>query len=94
VRQRARPVRVVIGVDGVVNEHAPSILSRLMFQSGARTRTLLSDLSVSVAAYKRLGCDVLVIDRESGRVLGAAHLAHVAGAARKVREPSAEGAAA
>jgi hypothetical protein len=78
LRQRARPARVVIGVDGVVAREKPSLLARLAFQSSPSPRTLLSQLAVSVAAYKRLGCDVLVIDRESGRVLGAAHLAHVA----------------
>jgi hypothetical protein len=78
LRQRARPVRVVIGVDGVVKEAKPSLLARLAFQSSPSARTLLSQLAASVAAYKRIGCDVLVIDRESGRLLGSAHLAHVA----------------
>jgi uncharacterized protein (DUF58 family) len=82
LRQRARPVRIVIGVDGVVKEAKPSLLARLAFQSSASARTVLSQLAASVAAYKRLGCDVLVIDRESGRVLGAAHLAHVQQGAR------------
>jgi uncharacterized protein (DUF58 family) len=95
LRQRSRPVRVVIGVDGVVTQNRPSLLARVAFQTSASPRTLLSELSASVTAYKRLGCDVLVIDRESGRVLGAAHLAHVAGsAARGTRQGQAKGAAA
>jgi hypothetical protein len=94
LRQRARPVRVVIGVDGVVNEDKPSLLMRLAFQSSPSSRTALSQLSASVTAYKRLGCDVLVVDRESGRLLGAAHLAHVARKPRAVRDKNAPGAAA
>jgi len=67
----------------------------MAFQTSASPRTQLSELTASVTAYKRLGCDVLVIDRESGRVLGAAHLAHVAGsAAQRTREAQAKGAAA
>ncbi len=94
VRQRARPVRVVIGVDGVVAQDAPSLLERLAFQTNVNPRTTLAELTASVTAYKRLGCDVLVVDRESGRVLGAAHLAHVAGAGQRSRGAQAKGAAA
>ncbi len=80
-------MRIVIGVDGVVKEQKPSLLARLAFQSSTSARTVLSQLAASVAAYKRLGCDVLVIDRESGRVLGAAHLAHVQQGPRAKKAP-------
>lgn len=78
LRGRARPVRVVIGVDGVAGAHPPSWLSRIALQSSGTGAVALQELQESLAFYQRLGCDVVVLDRDSGRTLGSAHLAHVA----------------
>jgi hypothetical protein len=37
-----------------------------------------------LASYRRYGCEVVVVDRESGRVIGDAHLRHVAAVAAEV----------
>jgi uncharacterized protein (DUF58 family) len=78
MRQRARPVRIVIGVDGIASAAPPSWLSRIAFQSQGSVRTALRLLQDGVAFYRRLGCEVVVLDRDSGRMLGDVHLAHVA----------------
>jgi hypothetical protein len=78
LRERARPLRVVIGVDGVTSETAPGWLERLALSSDRSLRTPLEALQASVRFYKKLGCEVLIVDRDSGRLLGDAHLAHVA----------------
>jgi hypothetical protein len=78
LRGRARPLRVVIGVDGVAGAAPPSLLSRIALQSRGSSSTALRLLQDSVAFYQRLGCDVVVLDRDSGRMLGSAHFAHVA----------------
>jgi len=78
LRERQRPLRVVLGVDGIVSGAPPSLLSRLALQRAPSTRTALRALQESVAFYKRLGCEVVVVDRNSGRLLGDAHLAHAA----------------
>jgi len=92
LRERARPVRVVIGVDGVTGEAAPSWLARVALNEQRSARARLVALSESVRFYKKLGCDVLIVDRDSGRVLGEAHLSHVAKQAE--RQARAQGAAA
>jgi hypothetical protein len=78
LRARVRPLRVVIGVDGVAGAAPPSLLSRIALQSRGTSSTALRLLQDSVAFYQRLGCDVVVLDRDSGRMLGSAHFAHVA----------------
>jgi uncharacterized protein (DUF58 family) len=83
LRERERPLRVVIGVDGVTREPPPSWLVRLTLASQRSSRTSLAALQESVTFYRKLGCEVLIVDRDSGRVLGDAHLAHVARAGRQ-----------
>jgi uncharacterized protein (DUF58 family) len=78
LRERQRPLRVVIGVDGIATQAAPSLLARVALQRAASTRTALHALKESVAFYKQLGCEVVVVDRDSGRLLGDAHLSHAA----------------
>ena len=50
-------------------------LARLALAPVASTRSELPALRALIARYRRAGCDVVVVDRESGRVLGDAHLA-------------------
>jgi hypothetical protein len=78
LRARPRPLRVVIGVDGIASAASPSWLSRVAFQRRGAGTTALRLLQDAVSFYRRLGCEVAVLDRESGRMLGSAHLAHVA----------------
>jgi uncharacterized protein (DUF58 family) len=82
LRERPRPLRVVIGVDGVTREPAPPWWLSLALSPRRSPRTALRALQESVTFYKKLGCEVLIVDRDSGRLLGEAHLAHVARAAR------------
>jgi uncharacterized protein (DUF58 family) len=82
LRERARPLRVVIGVDGVTREPPPPWWLHLAMASRREARTQLSALQESVTFYRKLGCEVLIVDRVSGRVLGDAHLAHAARATR------------
>ncbi|HEX6246164.1 MAG TPA: DUF58 domain-containing protein [Polyangiales bacterium] len=83
LRERARPLRVVIGVDGVTRDPPPSWLERVTLAAQSSSRTALAALQDSVTFYKKLGCEVLIVDRDSGRLLGDAHLAHVAKAGRR-----------
>jgi hypothetical protein len=82
LRERPRPLRVVIGVDGVTREPPPPWWLGLALSPRRSPRTALRALQESVTFYKKLGCEVLIVDRDSGRLLGEAHLAHVARAAR------------
>jgi hypothetical protein len=78
LRGHARPVRVVIGVDGIVRAGVGSWASRL-FLAGRRRMSVDADqLRASVLAYRALGCDVVVLDRENGRMLSDVHFAAAA----------------
>jgi hypothetical protein len=48
---------------------------RVAFQREPEARVEMAALRETIAAYRRFGCDVVVLDRDSGRVLGEAHLA-------------------
>jgi hypothetical protein len=74
VRMRARPVRVVIGIDGILSGGPRSAWQRVAFQREPEARVSMPALRDVIAAYRRFGCDVVVLDRDSGRVLGEAHL--------------------
>lgn len=71
-------VRVVIGVDGLRSQDTRSLLAQLAFASDAPTQVSLAALQQTLTAYRRMGAEVVVVDRESGRILGESHLAHVA----------------
>ena len=66
---------MVIGVDGITQSEAASWLTRVALLPQSSTRVPLSTLRALIADYRRYGCEVVVLDRESGRVLGDAHLA-------------------
>lgn len=74
--RQKRNARVVIGVDGITQEIS-SWLSRLALLPRSSARVPLATLRRLITAYRRYGADVVVLDRESGRVLGDAHLARV-----------------
>lgn len=75
---RSRPVRVVIGIDGLLPQGGRSLWKRMAFARPSDARLPLEALRETIAAYRRHGCDVVVLDRESGRVLGEAHLVRAA----------------
>jgi uncharacterized protein (DUF58 family) len=75
LRAHRRPVRVVIGVDGIAEGAARSWARRVLFATRPGRAVEREALALSVQAYRKLGCDVLVLDRVSGRVLGDAHFA-------------------
>lgn len=74
LKRRARAARIVIGVDGITQRGGPSLLERVALAPSTSSRVPLSALRQLIASYRRHGCDVVVLDRESGRVLGEAHL--------------------
>jgi uncharacterized protein (DUF58 family) len=80
--KQRRNARVVIGVDGITQQEGASWLARVALLPSASARVPLSTLRALVAAYRRYGADVVVLDRESGRQLGDAHLARVGEAQR------------
>ncbi len=74
ITRRSRPVRVVIGIDGLLPQGGSALWRKLAFVRQADERLSLESLRETIAAYRRHNCDVVVLDRESGRVLGEAHL--------------------
>jgi len=75
LRVRSRPVRVVIGVDGIVARGTRPLLRRVLFASRNARAVSAEALADTVTAYRKLGCDVVVLDRISGRTLSDAHFA-------------------
>jgi hypothetical protein len=74
LQKQARSARVVIGVDGITQREGASWVERLTLAPRASTQIQLTELRALITAYKRAGCEVVVLDRESGRLLGDAHL--------------------
>jgi uncharacterized protein (DUF58 family) len=76
LRKRGRTARVVIGVDGVAHQRTNvwSKLERFALEKRRSVRLSSELLRELMASYRRHGCEVVVVDRESGRVLGDAHL--------------------
>ena len=87
LRRRARTARVVIGVDGITHDPAASLWSRferIALAPSRSARVSSSALRELLASYRRYGCEVVVVDRESGRVLGDAHLRRAPDVKREV----------
>lgn len=78
VSTQGHPVRIVIGIDGLSTSGPAQWWSRLTLKRTAASEIALDSLREVLAAYQRMNCDVVVLDRESGRALGDAHLSHVA----------------
>jgi len=74
LQKQARSARVVIGVDGITQRAGASWLSRVTLAPRPSTQIQLASLRALITSYKRAGCEVVVLDRESGRLLGDAHL--------------------
>lgn len=71
-RARRAPVRVVIGVDGLVPEERGSLVRRLFLAPPARHGEALASLLRVREALVAARAEVLVVDRGSGRLLAAA----------------------
>ncbi len=78
VARRARPPRIVIGVDGIESLSLEPLWKRAALLPAGRVRIEARSLTNTVSAYRRLGAEVLIFDRETGRVLGDAHFAAAA----------------
>src|SRR5262249_11239316 len=79
---RRRKLRVVIGVDGVYERDRPSLLRRMLAFHRVPEGTKLAELNEVLRTLGAVGVQVTVLDRGSGRVLGAADR-RAAGAARE-----------
>ncbi len=77
VGRRARPPRVVIGVDGIERTTVEPLWKRAALLPSSQVRIGAAALKETVAAYRKLGAEVVIFDRESGRVLSEAHFAQV-----------------
>jgi hypothetical protein len=78
---------VVIGVDGIAHDPSASLwtrLERIALAPSRSARVSSRALRDLLASYRRYGCEVVVVDRESGRVLGDAHLSRAADLKREV----------
>jgi uncharacterized protein (DUF58 family) len=74
LQKQRRTARVVIGVDGITQRGQASLLERLTLAPQKSAQVPLGTLRDLIASYRRHGCEVVVVDRASGRVLGDAHL--------------------
>ncbi|MCB9601210.1 MAG: DUF58 domain-containing protein [Sandaracinus sp.] len=70
--------RVVVGVDGLASVTTPSIVKRALMRRRAPESTPAEGLEQVLAALAGARADVVVVDRESGRVLTDAHRRAVA----------------
>jgi hypothetical protein len=68
---RRRKLRVIIGVDGVYERERPPLLLRLFAFHRAPEGTRVTDLEQVLRALGQAGAQVTVLDRGSGRPLGA-----------------------
>ena len=71
---RGRTVRIVIGVDGLTSPLKPSLWQRLLTVPSQADGVDPLKLEQLIAQLSALGAHVSVLDRTSGRALGAAHL--------------------
>ncbi|MDB4975372.1 MAG: hypothetical protein JWN48_3713 [Myxococcaceae bacterium] len=83
LQKQRRTARVVIGVDGIMQRPGASWLERLTLAPTRSTQVPLAELRALITAYRRHGSEVVVVDRQSGRVLGEAHL-------RRAEKPQAD----
>ena len=73
IRARRGAVRVVVGVDGLGPDGGRTWWRRLLTRAPRRATTSLSALDEVTQALASGGAEVVVVDRETGRVLGEAH---------------------
>lgn len=73
LRARGRRARVVIGVDGIDAAPPSPWWIRALARDAPRVGTPLAELDAVLAVLAPLRCDIVVVDRRSGRRLGDAH---------------------
>jgi uncharacterized protein (DUF58 family) len=81
--RRTRPARVVIGVDGVERDEQASIWERLAMVPKSGHSVPVSVLRDTIAFYRKLSADVVIVDRRTGRLLSEAHFARVESATER-----------
>jgi hypothetical protein len=77
-RARHGRVRVVLAVDGLAPDPHLPLWRRLLVRPAPVTGTPLGDVEAVLRPLAAAGCDVVLVDRPSGRLLGNAHRAAVA----------------
>lgn len=73
LRGRAGRARVVIGVDGIDSAPPRAWWQRLIARDAPREGTPIEALDAVLSALAATRCEVVVIDRKSGKRLGSAH---------------------
>ncbi|MFO0713237.1 MAG: DUF58 domain-containing protein [Sandaracinus sp.] len=73
VKPRGNRTRVVVATDGVSASPPPARWWRWLVSTPAPTRTTSRELDEVVRAFAALRCEVVVLDRVSGRRLGEVH---------------------
>ncbi|UJR79883.1 DUF58 domain-containing protein [Sandaracinus amylolyticus] len=73
LRGRAGRARVVIGVDGIDSSSKATWWQRVIAREAPRVGTPIDELDAVLGALAATRCEVVVIDRRSGRRLGTAH---------------------
>lgn len=86
VKPRAPRSRVVVTTDGIDADPPPSIWRRLVMRPSAREGTPSSELEAVIAALGATRAEVIVLDRKTGRRLGAKHRAAMRSIEREKKE--------
>lgn len=73
LRSRGRRARVVIGVDGIDASPPRSLWARIAMRVEKREGTPMGELDSVLHTLASLRCEVVVIDRKTGRKLGDVH---------------------
>jgi hypothetical protein len=73
VQRRGSRTRIVVATDGLDASRPQPAWWRFFVSSARRDRTLAKELDVVVHAFATLRCEVVVLDRVSGRRLGEVH---------------------
>lgn len=88
-RARRGRMRVVMAVDGLAPGEGPARWRRLLLRTPPAPGVPVSEVDRIVRALAGVGCEVILVDRPSGRALGEAHRAAVAAIAPAGMRPAA-----
>jgi uncharacterized protein (DUF58 family) len=80
-RARRGRMRAVIAVDALASGQAPPWWRRMLVRADPTTGVPLPEVDTVLRALAGAGCEVVLVDRPSGRLLGDSHRAAVAAAA-------------
>lgn len=88
LRSRGRRARVVIGVDGIDASPPATWWRRALLREAPRSGTPIGELEAVLRALAATRCEVVVIDRRSGRRLGDLHRGAARAAAAALGGPA------